>query len=119
MTGAFAVASAFAWRRSRLAFFGLQVIAVSLLPVLYIRVVGENVFAERGLYLPRLGFALLSALLRFAIDRGNVRVAILAAVAGLYATGSMDRTMVWKDSWGSPAPRRAGSPPRSDSTRPR
>ncbi len=98
-TAAFLVASAFAWRRSRLAFFGLQVIAVPLLPVLYVRVVGENAFAERYLYLPTIGFALLAALVLLAIDREKARIAILATVAVLFATGSFARTLVWKDNF--------------------
>jgi len=86
------------------------VIAVPLLPVLYIRVVGENAFAERYLYLPSLGFALLAALLLFAIDRGKARFAILAAVTALYATGSFARTMVWKDNYALFADTAAKSP---------
>lgn len=98
-TAAFAIAAALAWRRSRLAFLGLSVIAVPLLPVLYVRVVGENAFAERYLYLPSIGFALLAALLLSAIGREKARLAALATVAVLFAAGSFARTMVWKDNF--------------------
>lgn len=109
-TAAFLAASAFAWRRSRLAFFGLLVIAVPLFPVLYIRVVGENAFAERYLYLPSIGFALLAALLLFAIGRERARFAILATVALLFAAGSFARTLVWKDNFALFADTAAKSP---------
>ncbi len=109
-TAAFLAASALAWRRSRLAFLGLQLIAVPLLPVLYIRVVGENAFAERYLYLPSIGFALLAALLLFAIDRKKARFAILGAVAVLFGAGSFARTLVWKDNFALFADTAAKSP---------
>jgi hypothetical protein len=93
----FVVASVVAWRRSALVFFCLQAIALPLLPVLDIRFVGENAFAERYLYLPSLGFAILSALLLFRIPGRGLRMALLAGIVALYGLATLSRAMVWSD----------------------
>jgi tetratricopeptide (TPR) repeat protein len=82
--------------------FGLFVIALPLLPSLYIPAVGENVFAERYLYLPSFGFVLLIALALSwakAVKPGLVpgMVIIALAVAILYSVGTVSRNAVWRD----------------------
>ncbi len=49
------------WRRARALAFGLVWLLLTLLPVLNANWVGENVFAERYLYLPSVGFCWLAA----------------------------------------------------------
>ena len=93
----FAAVSVLAWRRSPLVFFSLQAIALPLLPVLNIRFVGENAFAERYLYLPSLGFALLSALLLFRVPGHRLRAALLGGLVALYGAGTVGRAFVWSD----------------------
>ena len=58
---AFGAAIGIAYRRDRATFLGLLLIAIPLLPVLWIPWVGENSFAERYLYLPSAGFAIVVA----------------------------------------------------------
>jgi protein O-mannosyl-transferase len=49
------------WKRARMASFGLIWLAVTLAPVLNARWMGLNVFAERYLYLPSVGFCWVAA----------------------------------------------------------
>lgn len=50
---------AYAWRRAPLAAFAASWFFLTLVPVLNLRAVGRNVFAERYLYIPSVGFCLL------------------------------------------------------------
>ncbi len=91
-------------RKSRTAFIGILLFTVPLLPALYIQgLAGGISFAERYLYLPTAGFALLAALcIRAAASsrRGAATAsAVLAAVLVLYGAGTAARTAVWKDSY--------------------
>jgi len=99
---AFVVVTFIAFKKKNKVCFGLLVIALPLLPSLYIPAVGENVFAERYLYLPSFGFVLLIA---FALSRAkavNPRLAsglvmISLTVAVLYSAGTVSRNTVWRD----------------------
>ena len=55
------VAFAYSWRRERLISFGLLWFFVNIAPVLNARWLGANVFTERYLYLPSLGFCWIAA----------------------------------------------------------
>jgi len=104
ITLAFAVAAAMSFRRSRMVFFSLMLIAVPLLPAFYIPVLGVNTFAERYLYLPSFGFALLVAsLLHRAIMRKAAAAKGIAAlcitIAGIYSVGTVQRNTIWKDNY--------------------
>lgn len=99
---AFAAAAWIAARRDRATFLGLLLIAVPLLPVLWIPWVGENTFAERYLYLPSAGFTIVVARIvawvhaeRARAFRTVVVVAALWAVALGVAT--VRRNTVWRD----------------------
>jgi tetratricopeptide (TPR) repeat protein len=77
---------------------------VPLLPVLYIPALGENTFAERYLYMPSLGFAMLLSLLPGLAGRDKPRriaalTVLLLAVVGLYSIGTVGRNPVWKDNY--------------------
>lgn len=90
--------------RKRQALTGLLLMALPLLPVLYIPALSNAAFADRYLYLPSAGFALLIALAikpLFASSGARKYKAIIlplfAAVLVLYSVGSFKRSLVWKD----------------------
>lgn len=88
-------------RRYRTVSLCLLFLSVPLLPALYIPAVGENVFAERYLYLPSFGFLMLPALL---LEGGGTRYrkrmitlfAGLILLAGIYSFGTIRRNTVWR-----------------------
>ena len=95
---------AFAWRRFPVAAFGAAWVFLTLLPVFNIRGVGANVFSERYLYIPSLGFCLLAAwIAEYALRRlpSNVRLpaglAALAIVSVFYFAQTFRRNVDWKD----------------------
>jgi protein O-mannosyl-transferase len=104
ITMAYMVCIFLAFKKNRLVFFGLVLIIVPLLPVLYIPVLGENTFAERYLYLPSFGFVLLIALL-LAWVRVNKPAAVrilmgtVIVLAGLYSAATISRNTVWKNDY--------------------
>lgn len=90
-----------AWRRASDAVAGLTLLAAPLLPVLYIPALGENTFAERYLYLPSAGYAILAggAAAR-ALARGPaLRAAVIGgalAVVAAYTAVTVPRNAVWR-----------------------
>jgi protein O-mannosyl-transferase len=102
-----AVLFAILWKRARMASFGLIWFIATLAPVLDARMLAsDNVFAERYLYLPSIGFCWLVALgctqlwdalgSRDRIWRG-VLAGCLGIVAVLYAARIVTRNRVWRD----------------------
>jgi len=97
------------WTRARLTCFALLWIVIPLLPVLYIPGVGVNTFAERYLYLPCAGFALLCAslLARFSpllLPKSRKVMVLflplmLTVVALWYGTSTVQRNSVWKNEY--------------------
>ena len=84
--------------------FSLLLFVIPLLPALYIPGVGENVFAERYLYLPSLGAALLLAWLAAAAvtQRPGLLPVLIAAflvVAVVFSAGTVARNRVYKDDY--------------------
>jgi len=98
--------AAWGYRRFPLAVFAVGWVFCTLIPVLDLRAVGRNVFAERYLYIPSLGFCLLlvwianrlSARLPAGLRSGSV-VSALIVVAGLYLVQTARRNPDWKDSF--------------------
>lgn len=89
-------------KTNKILFFCLCFFIIPLLPALYIPGTGENPFAERYLYLPSFGFALLFSLLvgkLFSVrSYGKVMASVLAtAVCVLYAAQTFSRNFDWKD----------------------
>ncbi len=87
-------------RGGRRAAFACALMVVPLLPVLYVRALGENPFAERYLYLPSAGFVLLLAIgataVRDAWPRSGPALALGAAALLLAcAVGTVRRNPVW------------------------
>jgi Flp pilus assembly protein TadD len=102
VTAAFVVVTFLAFKKKSKVCFGLLVIALPLLPPLYIPAVGENVFAERYLYLPSFGFVLLIALtlswakaVKPGLASGLVIISLVVAV--VYSVGTVTRNAVWRD----------------------
>ncbi|MGH9426125.1 MAG: hypothetical protein ACRD2L_07470, partial [Terriglobia bacterium] len=94
----------FAWRRFSVAAFAAAWVLVTLLPVFNIRGVGANVFSERYLYIPSLGFCMLAAWLALQalqqVPSGVRKVAgisVLALAAVLYSVLTIRRNGDWKD----------------------
>jgi Tfp pilus assembly protein PilF len=103
-TAAFVFLAVFAMRKHKLVFFSLMLIVIPLLPVLYIPWVGMNTFAERYLYFPSLGFAILCAhslsWVKKRIPKGGLGITVIAfALTGLYLAGTLQRNTVWKDDY--------------------
>lgn len=86
-------------RRSAVAYAGMSLLLIPLLPVFYIPGLGLNTFAERYLYLPSAGFALLTALglRRIAATRNGILVVSVAlpALLAAYMGGTIARNRVW------------------------
>lgn len=90
-------------RRPLLSFAALWVF-ITLLPVMNIYAVGRNVFAERYLFLPSVGFCLFVA--AAAVEAGKwipgrsrktVGISVLAVVVALFAIETIERNPDWKD----------------------
>jgi protein O-mannosyl-transferase len=103
ITAAFIGATFLAARKNRAAFFGLVLIVVPLLPVLYIPGLGENSFTERYLYLPSVGFSILIGLgVRKASEKPVRSWAVATAfsvIFGFYSLGTVLRIPVWRDNF--------------------
>ncbi len=104
VTVTFVVLTFIALKKNKVAFFGLSLIAIPLLPVLYIHGVGDNTFAEHYLYLPSIGFVILLALflswIKFNLPRGMesfIVVSILLLAA--YSVATVSRNSDWRDDY--------------------
>ena len=96
----------FLWRRARPVSFALLWVLVTLAPVLNARWMAANVFAERYLYLPSVGFCWLvacaaertwsSELPRTRVWRPAIGIA-LGVIATLYAVRTVTRNSDWHD----------------------
>ncbi len=98
---AFASAMYWGYRRQRQVYLGLVLIAVPLLPALYVSGVGESAFADRYVYLPSVGFTLLLALgaRRLASTNVSARRLVAAAVVAItlvYSYATFQRNEVWR-----------------------
>jgi protein O-mannosyl-transferase len=94
----------YAFRRAPLAVFAALWVFITLLPVMNIYALGRNVFAERYLYLPSVGFCLLAVLIASsAIKRlprkvqPTLSVFLLAAVVAGFSWETFARNPDWHD----------------------
>ena len=89
-------------KKNKSALLGFVIITIPLLPALYIRGVGEDTFADRYLYFPTIGFAIIAgSIISSEAIAGKSRRKLLSillwAVLGVYAIGTIHRNMVWKN----------------------
>ncbi|MFQ5454884.1 MAG: tetratricopeptide repeat protein [Nitrospirota bacterium] len=93
-------------KKERLLFLSVSWIFITLMPVLYIKGVGENVFTERYLYIPSVGFCILIGYLAYKIDESFrekkiyiMRIIFLNffLVLILYSYQTIVRNRDWKD----------------------
>lgn len=91
---------------------GLSLLVLPLLPTLYLPALGEGLFAERYLYLPSAGAALLVALAFDSLAAHSTvrRIAAVASAAAAlaYAYSTFDRNAVWRSDlslWEDTAPK--------------
>lgn len=97
---AFLVALFFS-RKRPVFFVGLAMMAVPLLPVLYVPALSSSALADRYLYLPSAGLAIMTGALVSMAD-GKARrlaVAAVAAVLVAWAAGSVSRSHVWRSDY--------------------
>lgn len=85
-------------RRRTAPFMGLLIMAVPLLPVLYVPALSSSAMADRYLYLPSAGFAVLLAALaaRLGPRAGRAAFVLGAVLLAAWAVGSFSRSQVWK-----------------------
>ncbi|MBI5233516.1 MAG: hypothetical protein HY880_04105, partial [Deltaproteobacteria bacterium] len=78
--------------------FFIAVILLPLLPVFYIPALSRNVFADRYLYLPSVGFSLLIAFFIPLLARLSSYIAagILVLVTAIYSTAAFNRNKAWQ-----------------------
>lgn len=96
--------AAVSFRKNKPVFIALLASSMPLLPVLYIPALSSAAFADRYLYLPSAGFALLLAYaLSRAMDKGRAEgfAAIFISVLLLfsYSAASIERGSVWRDDY--------------------
>ncbi|MBE9532182.1 MAG: tetratricopeptide repeat protein, partial [Proteobacteria bacterium] len=88
-------------RREGIVFPALWII-IPLLPVLYIPVVSVGGFADRYLYLPSAGFAMLLVVVLRSLfagkGRGKILIALIIVLLVAYGALSLKRSMAWRDS---------------------
>jgi tetratricopeptide (TPR) repeat protein len=96
--------SVLCFRKSPVTGFLVSWIFLTLVPVLNVRAVGRNVFAERYLYIPSIGFCILAALLAeraLKFVPGRVRTPLagiaMAIVLYFYCSAAVSRNAIWKD----------------------
>lgn len=93
----------FVLRRTPPLLLGFSIVAIPLLPAFYISAIsGEGVFAERYLYLPTFGYAIVLAFIYLQAEKMTHRDSILAtliaaALIGIFSVGTIMRNTAWKD----------------------
>jgi len=99
-----AVAIVYGLRRAPLASFAALWVFITLIPALNVYAVGRNVFAERYLYLPSVGFCFLIVLMAARVGdalpvrlRSFALAVVLAGVLLLFMGQTFARNPIWRD----------------------
>lgn len=97
------ISAAFLARRRPSVFTGLSLIILPLLPVLYVPALSSAAFADRYLYLPSAGFAMIMAMVFMrAMKQGRsgvFAIVIAGFVLICYGAGSVQRSMAWRSDY--------------------
>lgn len=94
-------AALFFSRRRPAVFIGLSMTALPLLPVLYVPALSSSAMADRYLYLPSAGLAIVLAYFAMKLDAKAAKATVAAALVLLvaWAAGSVYRSKVWKSDY--------------------
>jgi len=95
-------ATVYVARRNRAVLMCAALVVIPLAPVLYLPALGVSAFADRYLYLPSAGFAMILSMVFVSAGRGSRKRAVAAAVllvlaTGAYAAATVERNAVWRD----------------------
>jgi tetratricopeptide (TPR) repeat protein len=87
------------WPRQPMIVAGIAWVLITLMPVLNIKAIGPNVFAERYLYIPSVGFCWLAAqaLTWLVAEARVIRLLMVGVLLTLSAFQIVARTKDWKD----------------------
>jgi len=88
----------YSYKRRPLAAFACLWVFLALLPVLNVYHLGSNIFGERYLYIPSIGFALLCALLLNGLPRMPA-TGVLVILLVCYTWQDLKRADDWKDDY--------------------
>ncbi len=104
ITVAFFFLLAYSFKRSKTAFFAMSCLIVPLLPGLYIPALGKSgAFAERYLYLPSVGFAMLLSLsIPYGVKKGvpaKIFFSVIVLLTTVYSIGTVYRNSIWKNNY--------------------
>jgi tetratricopeptide (TPR) repeat protein len=104
VTLAFIASIFLSFKRNKLFVFSLVLIIVPLMPVLYAPFLGFNVFTERYLYLPSVGFVMFvsiiaSKLIENKMLSWKIIVFITVVLTSFYSVGTIKRNVTWKDDY--------------------
>lgn len=87
------------YHRDRILAFSIGWIFLSLLPVLYIKVLPANVFADRYLLIPSVGFSLaLTRVVWHLLPSRRVVIALLVSLLFLFSARTVTRNEDWRNS---------------------
>ena len=92
-------------RNNNILFLGFSILLTPLLPAFYITAIsGESIFAERYLYLPTFGYAIVLAYLysragKFMPRNSTPVILIAVALIGVFSIGTIIRNTAWKDNY--------------------
>jgi tetratricopeptide (TPR) repeat protein len=89
----------YCYKRHPLAAFACIWIFLALLPVLNVYHLGSNIFGERYLYIPSVGFALLCALPLKSLNRMPATATLLVVLLACYTWQDLKRADDWKDDY--------------------
>lgn len=94
-------AALFFSRKRPAVFVGLSMMAVPLLPVLYVPALSSSAMADRYLYLPSAGLAIVLGALASMLDKkaAKATIVIASALLAAWAAGSVARSQVWKSDY--------------------
>jgi len=104
VTVIFFIGAVAAYRKNKVIFLGLLMLVIPLLPVFYIKGIGGKPFAERYLYLPSVGYALLLAIFLSWAKEKLPRAAkgitiVFIVIVGAYTAGTITRNNAWQDNF--------------------
>jgi len=98
----FVISMFISFKKNKEAFFSLNLIALPLIPVLYIPALGENTFSDRYLYLPSAGFVMLLSIMIFWLNAYKAKYFNFILVSFLiiicfYAFNTIERNKIWEN----------------------